>query len=152
MIMAFGRGYSFGVVGRYPYKNFDGGDATTTERRASTGGPWRTNMSTTLWGCVADGLTSTAPGDIHLVTSIDGLDDETHPSPNLAFYHRHHDDARLAKDPRRPALLFTVRVRRKRELEMLHQGRDDDEHFQDAACSIRWVPRDERSTRGRARR
>jgi hypothetical protein len=108
MIMAFGRGSSFVVVRRYSYKNF-----------------------------VPNGLT-TAPGDIHVVTSIDGLDDETHPSPNLALYHGHHERARLATDPPQPALLFIVRG--KRELEMLHQGRDDDEHFQDAACSVICVP------------
>lgn len=48
MVMAFGRGCSFGVVGRYPYKNSGSGDATTTEHRAPTDGPRWNNMSTTL--------------------------------------------------------------------------------------------------------
>jgi hypothetical protein len=75
-----------------------------------------------------------APSDIHLVvTSIDRLDDETHISPNLTLRHGHHERSRLATDPcpRARAPLFIV-VCRKREFEMLHQGRDDDEHFQDA--------------------
>lgn len=58
--------------------------------------------------------------------SIQGLDDETHPRSDVPLCHGHHDDSRPTIDPR--ALAFCG----KRELEMLHQGGDDDQHFQDA--------------------
>ena len=61
-------------------------------------------------------------------SSIDRLDDETHPSPHLTLHHGHHQPARLAIDLRRR--LFTICG--KRELEMLQQSHDNDEHFQDA--------------------
>ena len=61
-------------------------------------------------------------------SSIDRLDDETHPGPNLTLRHRHHDHARPAIDLR--PRLFSICG--KRELEILQQSHDDDKHFQDA--------------------
>ena len=67
-----------------------------------------------------------APRSTVLILSIQRLDDEAHPGPDVPFCHGHHEDGRLTTDPR--ALAFW----RHREFEMLHKGRDDDQHFQDA--------------------
>ena len=69
--------------------------------------------------------------------SIQRLEHEAHPSSNLPFHHRHHYHARLATDPslrRRRRLTTAVShgLLRKRDFEMFHYGRDDDEHLQDA--------------------
>ncbi len=47
----------------------------------------------------------------------------------MPFRHGHHEDGRLATDPRR---LLPLAFLGKGELEMLHQGRDNNQHFQDA--------------------
>ncbi len=70
-----------------------------------------------------------APRFAGIVLSIQRLDNETQPRPDVPFRHGHHEDGRLATDPRR---LLTLVFWGKGELEMLHQGRDDNKHFQDA--------------------
>jgi hypothetical protein len=64
-----------------------------------------------------------------LASSIQGLDHEAYPRPEVPLRHGHHQDSRLTTNPRH---LLALAFLGKRELEVFHQGRHYDQHFQDA--------------------